>query len=79
MLPISVQVARAGFKRNPHLRLGQACMNALADIRPEWYRLVTGTPRDPFYQDANLPAFWDFLVMMEDREAREGASSNGRT
>lgn len=39
--------------------MGQALMNALADIDPALYRKITGTDADCFYLDSHIPAFWE--------------------
>ena len=39
-------------------RRGQAVMNALFEVAPDVYGLITGTENDPFYVDGNLGFFW---------------------
>lgn len=46
---------------NPHLRSGQAFFNQLAEDRPELAERVRGTHLDPFYDDAKLGVFTDFI------------------
>jgi hypothetical protein len=41
---------------SPHLRKGQALMNALYGHVPEFYRKVSGTDLDCFYDDSKFDA-----------------------
>ena len=43
------------------LRLGQAYMNALCEVRPDLYDRITGTDCDPLYIDNNIHKFLEFL------------------
>ena len=43
--------------RSGQLRKGQAWMNALAEVAPDLYGLVSGTEADCFYDDGKIPAF----------------------
>jgi hypothetical protein len=43
------------------LRLGQAYMNALANVNADLYNEITGTDIDPFYEDKILVDFINFL------------------
>lgn len=42
-------------------RLGQAFHAVLCDLRPDLVERIQGTNLDPFYNDANLPAFLVFI------------------
>lgn len=44
-------------KSNPIIRLGQAYMNALADVDIDLYNELTATDADPFYDDMKIPNF----------------------
>jgi hypothetical protein len=44
------------------LRAGQWAFNVLRERHPEVADQVHGTESDPFYADALLPAFWEYLV-----------------
>jgi len=43
-------------------RAGQAAFNLLGRVRPDLVGLISGSDFDPFYTDANLPAFYDFVM-----------------
>lgn len=50
-----------------HWRVGQSAFNVLRVCRPDLADLVSGGDHrqsefDPFYEDANLPAFYGFLA-----------------
>ena len=42
-------------------REGQAMMNALADVAPELYDMVTGSPYDCFYRDDLISGFREYV------------------
>jgi hypothetical protein len=44
-----------------HLRLGQSYMNALAEINMDFYKEVTATEYDCFYNDNKIVKFMDYL------------------
>jgi hypothetical protein len=45
------------------MRLGQAAFNILIDVRPDLAERVRGkVTLDPFYKDANLPAFLEWVA-----------------
>ena len=48
----------------PDTRTGQHAFNVLADLCPEVASQIRGTTADPFYTDANLPAFWDAVTFL---------------
>lgn len=51
-------------KANTHLqlRIGQAYMLALHELDPQLYGEITGTIKDPFYDDKKMKEFNQFLV-----------------
>ena len=50
-------------RHNPDLREGQALANALSKVDPGLGRqLVADLPHDPFFDDARIPAFWEWLA-----------------
>lgn len=51
---------------NRQLRMGQAHMNALHQIRPELYEDITGTDADCFYNDEKIHNFMKFLNDLDD-------------
>jgi hypothetical protein len=55
--------AAASINHDPHLRMGQALMNALHAISPATYHDVTKAEEpDCFYLDHRIPAFWKFIA-----------------
>lgn len=44
-----------------HERLGQAYLNALSDLRPDLAEEAQGTVNDPFYNEAALGRFLEFV------------------
>lgn len=48
------------------MRTGQAYFNAAYDLWPEVVNRIRGTGLDPFYDDANLPAFFAYLLRNVD-------------
>lgn len=42
----------------PELRYGQALMNALQDLDPEAYKVISGTEADCFYDDRVVGKFY---------------------
>lgn len=44
-----------------HLRMGQSYMNALADIRMDFYEEITATEYDCFYVDDKIIKFVEYL------------------
>lgn len=46
---------------HPEWRIGQTYFNVLASINPALATEVTGSLKDPFYQDAKLPGFHEFV------------------
>lgn len=42
-------------------RRGQALFNYLETVRSDLARRVNGCSVDPFYNDDNIPAFYDFV------------------
>jgi len=53
---------RAYMAERPILRIGQASYIALEQNRYGWVWDIQGTDLDPFYVDANLPAFRVWLA-----------------
>jgi len=49
------------YYNSGHLRLGQSYMNALADVRMDFYEEVTATEYDCFYVDDNIVKFVEYL------------------
>ena len=50
-------------EKNPHVRKGQAMFNlAWKHFDGMAYRVIGYEGIDPFYKDANIPAFINFLV-----------------
>ena len=49
----------------PHLRKGQALMNALHDVHLECYKSIFTTEADCFYVDDKIPAFWEAVTKFE--------------
>lgn len=49
------------ISKHQEIREGQAYMNALFKIDVELYQEITGTDKDPFYLDTNLPKFFSYL------------------
>lgn len=43
-------------------RAGQATFNLLVRVRPDLAEMVRGSDFDPFYDDARLPLFYDFVA-----------------
>lgn len=43
-------------------RRGQYYMNSLHHLRPEIYNDVSESPHDPFYNDAILPRFLEYVA-----------------
>jgi len=46
----------------PHLREGQALMNALFECNIKLYKQITGTDADCFYVDAKIQQFWSEIA-----------------
>lgn len=46
---------------HPEFRIGQSWMNALHKHYPATYNLVTGTDKDPFYDDEKIESFLNFI------------------
>lgn len=46
---------------NPTERLGQAYFNVLYAVRPDLADRLIGDPMDPFYNDAKVPAFLEWV------------------
>jgi CxxC motif-containing protein (DUF1111 family) len=49
-------------RKAPDIRLGQALFNALWRISPSSTHEVQLSKADPFYNDKNIPAFFDFIA-----------------
>jgi hypothetical protein len=49
------------YYNSGHLRLGQSYMNALADVRMDFYEEVTATEYDCFYVDDKIAKFVEYL------------------
>ena len=49
----------------PGIRRGQAWMNALNDVSPETYKLLTGTDADCFYDDRKIETFRRYVFGTE--------------
>ena len=49
------------YYNSGHLRLGQSYMNALADVRMDFYKEVTATEYDCFYVDDKIIKFVEYL------------------
>lgn len=43
-------------------RAGQYAFNLLWKVRPDITELLRGSDFDPFHKDANLPAFYSFVM-----------------
>lgn len=54
----AVEQARAD---NPNWRHGQAAFNALWHLRADLSERVRATTMDPFYNDARLPEFFEWV------------------
>lgn len=52
---------RYGSRYGRDLRKGQNLMNALYELNPDLYKQITGTEADCFYQDKNIPKFWEVV------------------
>lgn len=48
---------------HPELRRGQAYYVAAFAVCPKLVPQTNGTDRDPFYDDSNISAFFDYLAM----------------
>lgn len=49
-------------KNRPEWRIGQVAFNSLCEVRPEIADRIRGNGAlDPFYIDANIPAFAEFV------------------
>ena len=59
--PEYITKALALHHSNPELRVGQSYFNTLYEIKPDMANLVRGTDRDPFYRNAIIPAFLDWV------------------
>lgn len=46
----------------PHLREGQALMNALFECNGKLYKQIIGTDADCFYVDAKIQQFWSEIA-----------------
>lgn len=46
-------------QKYPHLREGQALMNALHEVHLECYESIFTTDADCFFVDDKIPAFWE--------------------
>jgi hypothetical protein len=49
----------------PHLRQGQALMNALHEVDANMYKQIDQTDADCFYQDARIEKFWNIIAHAE--------------
>lgn len=49
-------------QKYPHLRQGQALMNALHECSKETYDKISGTDADCFYIDAAIEKFYQHIV-----------------
>ena len=49
------------YYNSGHLRMGQSYMNALADVRMDFYEEVTATEYDCFYVDDKIIKFIEYL------------------
>lgn len=49
-------------RKYPQMREGQIFFNVFSDMWPDKVQQVTATEVDPFYDDARIPAFINFLV-----------------
>lgn len=49
------------YYNSGHLRMGQSYMNALADVRMDFYEEVTATEYDCFYVDDKIIKFVEYL------------------
>ena len=52
-----------------HYRVGQALMNALADVDRELYVNMTGTDIDCFYEDHKIPEAMQYIIEQFDKES----------
>lgn len=50
------------LRKHPEWRLGQTYFNVLAAVRPDLAAEVNGSLIDPFYRDARLPDFNEFVL-----------------
>lgn len=46
-------------QEHPSTRKGQALFLSLEHFHPEFTESIVGTDCDPFYQDRNIPDFWE--------------------
>lgn len=59
--PITVDEV-GNFRNGDDIRKGQHAFNLLRRVRADLAEKVSGTERDPFYRDQNMPAFWNFIA-----------------
>lgn len=52
------------IEKYPMLRLGQALFNETHKRYPDICNKIVGTKDDPFYNDKNIPSFWNKLYDM---------------
>lgn len=55
-------LAKCMMQNGPHLRHGQALMNALHECSPETYDKISCTDADCFYIDAAIEKFYQHIV-----------------
>jgi hypothetical protein len=55
-------LAKHMIQKYPHLRKGQALMNALYEVNVGYYEKITTTNADCFYVDGNIPTFWETIT-----------------
>jgi len=53
------------FTHGRYMRIGQCAFNALHEIRPDLAYEIRGTRIDPFFHDANVPAFYEWLEQQQ--------------
>lgn len=58
-----VTEAERACVKNPFLRRGQAASNALYLLRPDLAAKVTASDLDPFYDDAKVERFYEWLYL----------------
>ena len=58
--------ATQAIREHKDMRMGQALMNALSEVSPKSHKEIGDAPWsdqvDPFYNDAYIPNFWNFLT-----------------
>lgn len=63
------QVQMKAKGRPKQERKGQALMNALYEVRKEWYLEISNTDADCFYQDHKIPQFKKWIELKEQEKA----------